>query len=277
MTLNVVAPDTLDTTAPGAVVVLVDPDTARKWLAVNSHNRNIRPGAVFDYARDMAAGHWRLNGEAVKFCRTGVLDDGQHRLLAVIEAGVPVAMLVVTGLEPEAQDTMDAGRKRTTSDVFGLRGEAHAAILASVTKKVWMWEQGDYRFSANPSPTTAECAELLARRPEIRRSAEVASRVRHAFKYLPQSVTGAAHLVLSDIDRSAAVWFFQRLADGAELPLGHPLLTLRNRCISDSTERRGTPPDRYMAYLVRTWNAVRDGRPLARIIQAPDAAMPMPH
>lgn len=257
-------------------LVTVTPGMAKDWLQRNTHNRSLRDRAVGDYARDMAAGQWRQNGETIKFAADGTLLDGQHRLKAITLANVPVPMLVVTGLDRDTQETMDAGRKRTTADAFALRGETHFTVLASVLKRVWLWDHGDYKFSGNQVPTTAECTALLREHPEIRRSAEIASRVHQTFKYMPQSIVGTAHVLFTRIDPSESAWFFTRLGDGAELALGHPILTLRTRAMSEAADRRTTPADRHMAYLVRTWNAVRDGRELTRIQQAPDAPMPMP-
>ncbi|MFE5871607.1 hypothetical protein ACFQ6V_23585 [Streptomyces roseifaciens] len=265
-----------NTSVPSSSVVLVTPEVAQGWLNLNTRNRGIRPKAVAGYARDMAAGQWALNGEAIKFAIDGSLLDGQHRLHAVVEAGVPVLLLVVTGLDAAAQETMDSGRRRTTADAFRLRGEVHSKVLSSVLRRVWMWDQGDHRFSGAATPTTAECADLLVERPEIRRSAEIAGRINTTFRYIPQSVTGTAHHLLSRVDSGQAVWFFARLGDGAELPFGHPILTLRTRAMTERADRRSVPDYRYLAYLIRAWNAVRDGRELGRILQAPDAPMPMP-
>jgi hypothetical protein len=261
---------------PQVEIMAVTPDLAAKWLKQNSHNRNIRKRAVTDYARDMKAGQWRLNGEAIKFAADGTLLDGQHRLMAVIEADVAIPLMVVTGLPTDTQETMDAGCKRTTADAFNLRGETNAAVLAAILKKVWLWDQGDYKFGQNYTPTTAECAALLEECPEIHRSVEIAARVHQAFRYLPKSVVGTAHHILSRIDVDAAVWFFCRVGDGADLSASHPVLTLRNRVMTDRADSRRVPDYRYMAYLIRAWNAVREDRPLARIQQAPDAPMPMP-
>jgi hypothetical protein len=264
------------TDIPQVDIMAVTPELAAKWLKQNTHNRSLRKRAVSDYARDMAAGQWRLNGEAIKFAADGTLLDGQHRLLAVIEADTVIPLMVVTGLAVETQETMDAGRKRTAADAFSLRGESHATVLASVLKRVWMWDQGDYKFGQNYTPTTAECAALLEERPAIYRSVEIAVRVHQTFRYIPQSVVGTAHHVLSRIDVNEAVWFFCRVGDGADLSANHPVLTLRNRVMTDRAESRKVPDYRYMAYLMRAWNAVREDRPLSRIQQASDAPMPLP-
>ncbi|MEU9323256.1 hypothetical protein AB0D91_05490 [Streptomyces canus] len=264
------------TDVPQVEIMAVTPELAAKWLKQNTHNRNLRKRAISDYARDMAAGQWRLNGEAIKFATDGTLLDGQHRLHAVIEADVAIPLMVVTGLAGETQETMDAGRKRSAADAFSLRGEAHATVLASILKRIWMWNQGDVKFRNNYIPTTAECAALLKERPEIYRSVEIAVRTHQAFRYLPQSIVGTAHHIFSRIDVDAAVWFFVRVGDGAELSSGHPILALRNRVMTDRAESRKVPDHQSMAYLIRTWNAVRSDRPLSRIQQPADAPMPMP-
>lgn len=276
-TLNIeTLPLLTDPTGPTAVVVEVTPDIARIWLRNNTHNRKLRERAVADYARDMAAGHWNLNGEAIKFATDGTVLDGQHRLRAVVEADVTVQMLIVVGLDTAAQETMDTGRKRTTGDVMGLRGEHNAHTLAAVLRRVWAWKNGDYRFTGNYAATNRECAELLTKHPEIRRSAEIAVRTRNAFPHIPQSVLGTAHHLFSSIALDEATWFFQRIADGAELPVGHPVLALRARVTSERLDSVRMPESRHMAYLVRTWNAVRDGRSLDRLVHPPNSQMPMP-
>jgi hypothetical protein len=264
-------------TGPRTEIAAVTPALAAKWLASNTRNRNLRPRAVANYARDMVAGNWHFNGEGIKFSTDGRLLDGQHRLAAVIEADTTVQLLVIWDLPEEAQETMDTGRKRLPQDMFALRGEINSGIVASVTRRLWMWNIGDYRFTGSTTPTVSECSVLLAERgDEVRRSVEIAARVYKQFKGLPQSSVGVAHFLFSQIDPETAPWFFARVGDGADLPIGHPVLTLRTRIINDRADRARLPEYLYLAYLIRAWNAVRDGRTLDRIIQPADAPMPMP-
>lgn len=263
---------------PKAEPVLVTPEMAAHWLkTANTRNRALRPRGVSDMARDMAAGKFAMNGEAIKFGWDGNLLDGQHRLAAVVEAGVAVLMLVITGLDPATQETMDSGRRRNAGDALTLRGEHHTQALAAILRKVWQWERGDTRFNGRAVPTTAECTALLGERPELRRSAEISVRIYKQFRYIPQSILGTAHYVFSGISTESAVWYFARVGDGAELPTGHPVLTLRNRVIADKGASRRIDAAQHMEYLVRTWNAYRDGRDLERIVVTPGGQMPLPH
>lgn len=177
---------------PSYNVVDVTPDLAEKWLGQNNHNRNLRDRAVAAYARDMKAGNWAENGESIKFAKDGTLLDGQHRLWAVVDSGVTVRMLVVTGLEGSDQETMDAGRKRSLSDALHLRGEINSSILGSVLRRTLMWEHGSYRNSGTYTPTNTECLTFLEAHPEVRESTQAAAALRKPSR-LPASVIGLTH------------------------------------------------------------------------------------
>lgn len=267
--------DRLTVDGPTALVITISPALAKELLRRNTRNRGVRDRAVGEYSRDMKAGHWPINGEAIKIANNGDVLDGQHRLLAVIAANQSVDMFVVIGLDPVAQETMDSGRKRTTADVMSLRAEENATTLAAICRRVWAWERDD-RFKRREAPTTAECAALLAAHPELRRSAEIAVRTRRDFPHIPQSVLGTAHYLFNAIAPAPCAWFFQRVADGAELPVGHPILALRARVTSERLENLRLSEDRFMAYLVRTWNAVRDGHDLARLVHKVGTPIPTP-
>ncbi|MFD3336106.1 hypothetical protein ACFWV1_26180 [Streptomyces sp. NPDC058700] len=268
--------DALGHHGPTALVITITPHLATELLKRNTRNRSLRDRAVGDYARDMTAGNWVINGEAIKLATNGDVLDGQHRLHAIVKANLSTDMFVVIGLDPETQETMDSGRKRSTGDALSLRSEENALSLAAITRRVWAWQQGDRRFKGRYTPTTAEVLTLLAKHPEIRRSTEIAARTRSSFPHIPQSVVGTAHFLFNAIDPGECAWFFQRLADGAELPLGHPILALRTRVTSERRDGDRMAEDRYLSYLVRTWNAVRDGRELARLTHKPGSDIPTP-
>lgn len=262
---------------PRTDVIMVTPAIAKEWLARNTHNRRMRTAKVNEFARDMQAGNWAMNGETIKFAADGVLLDGQHRLSAIVKAGVSVELLVVTGLDAATQHTMDVGAKRTTGDAFKLTDEKNTTLLAAIVRRVWAWERGDHRFSLNIAPTITEAQEFLAANPPLRRSAEISTRVRGQFKYAPSSITGVAHFLFNQLSPSDAAMFFTRIADGAELPAGHPILTLRKRLISDSESAKRVPDYVQLAALIRAWNAMRAGqRPTHFKPIAADDRMPMP-
>ena len=98
----------------------ITPELAEVYLSRNAEGqRKINPNRVADYAADMGKGLWVANGEAVIFDDAGRLIDGQHRLSAIIRAGVPVEMLVVRGVEGKSFQTIDQGFSRTLKTLAG--------------------------------------------------------------------------------------------------------------------------------------------------------------
>lgn len=101
---------------------VVTPEMAAKWLANQEGNRPLNTKAVKGYADDMRAGKWLVTHQAIAFDKNGGLIDGQHRLHAVIRAGVPVAMTIAFGADPATFAVIDIGPRRSSSDLYMIMG-----------------------------------------------------------------------------------------------------------------------------------------------------------
>lgn len=257
-------------------VVFVTPDMARAFLANNPRNRNLNLRSVTTLARAIRNKEWQLNGEAAKISRNGDVLDGQHRFAAIIEAGQGIEMVLVEGLEPETQDTMDSGRKRSTADVFRINGHGNANVLASVTRRAVQWEAGNLKFSNTVQNTTAELKVFLEKNPTLHRSAEIGTTTNTAFADANATVTGTAHHILHNVDQDTAALFFARLKSGAELGVDDPILTLRTRLTRNRTTAKHVPFHLGVALYIRAWNAMREGRTLQVIIHTADEPMIRP-
>src|SRR5689334_16298317 len=106
---------------------------ARSWLEHNlpyqrgTHgtNRPISQRKVNQYAADMLADNWRLTHQGIGFSNDGLLKDGQHRLLAVVQAAeegategemkfeanpkISIPMQVTWGLDEGVFEVLDTG------------------------------------------------------------------------------------------------------------------------------------------------------------------------
>ena len=80
----------------------ITPEIAKIYYSRSTGNRVINRQAVKTYIAQMKTGRWVLNGETICFDSNGVLRDGHHRLLATIESGVTIEVLVVRGVDPAA-------------------------------------------------------------------------------------------------------------------------------------------------------------------------------
>jgi len=101
-------------------VETITPEIAANWLKRNTSNRAMRSSRVDELARQMQAGGWGLTHQGVAFNGDGTLLDGQHRLAAIVKAGVSVRMVVTRGVKREMQLFMDDHARRTASDSLSL-------------------------------------------------------------------------------------------------------------------------------------------------------------
>lgn len=270
---------------PAYNVVDVTPELAKKWLAQNTHNRNLRERVINSYAADMRDGNWVEDGQSLKFAKGnavllenplitgGPLLDGQHRLSAIAEANVTVRMLVVSNLDDTTQETMDTGAKRTLSDVLKLRGETHCVALAATLTRVYLWQQGARRSFRGVRPTHRQLLALLDDFPEMRRSAEIGSRTRNVVR-LSSSTTGLCHWLFNRVDGSDCAFFFARLTDGAGLMPGDPIYALRRAVENAAADRSRFPEEHMTALVIKAWNAYREGREVQLIQYKAGGARP---
>lgn len=135
----------------------VTPEKAAHYLKRNVDNyRKLSKTKVAQYAAEMKAGKWQLNGEGIMFDEEGKLKNGQHRLAAIIMAGIPVEMTIVTGVGNDVT-IYDVGSMRTTNqialasgcgDITKIETAAGTAIVGrfnTVTKGVVIeWLKGHY-------------------------------------------------------------------------------------------------------------------------------------
>jgi hypothetical protein len=123
--------------------VEITPALAKEILAEMPKNRPIRLARVKQYARAMRAGTWNPSlGGTISFFTSGVLADGQHRLLAVVEADVSI----VVNLQPGVQTLIgqDEAATRSLADFLAMRDVPNAPAVAGATR-------GAYRAAVEDS------------------------------------------------------------------------------------------------------------------------------
>lgn len=100
----------------------VTPAKAEQWLNANTRNRNLSRRKVKLYADDMKKQRWTLHHQGIAFYDNGELADGQHRLKAVVESGMEVAMVVVRDLPKGSGADIDRHRTRGEADAIRIGG-----------------------------------------------------------------------------------------------------------------------------------------------------------
>lgn len=237
----------------------ITPDLASAWLARNTHNRNTSPAVIDGYARDMAAGSWKLNGEAIKFSTDGRLLDGQHRLHAVVKAGVTITSVVVEGLASGTQAVMDAGKKRTAADSLGLGGVANARNVAAAARLAIGLEEIKRGRVTKRMATVPEIHHWVTENPEVITAAGQMQRWTKHLDMTPAAVT-VAWMLFNSISPEENESFWQSIAENATTGRGDPRSALIARLASARmTGARISPVDQ-LDLAIRAWNAWREGR-----------------
>ena len=101
-------------------MVFVTPELAKTFLSRNEENRRVRNGWVNYLAFTIKNGEWIQTHQGIAFSESGRLLDGQHRLLVIIKANIPVHVMVTHGLDDKAFSAIDNGMKRTNQDLTRL-------------------------------------------------------------------------------------------------------------------------------------------------------------
>ena len=244
-----------------ATVVDVTPKMAKQLLDKNTHNRPIRQSRVDRYTKDMLEGLWVQCGDTVCVSETGVLLNGQHRLLAVVASGVTIRMILVTGIADDAFPFMDGGVPRSGADALSIEGRKNCNTLSAAAKLVKAYTNGKWREADNPS--NHAIVEMVGEYVGLEESARVAA----SMKFLAgASGLCAAHYLVSRKDKDGADAFFEYLKTGAGMTATDPIHLLRDRLLREKAMMdKKLPAMLVVALIVKTWNLTRSGKTLGRL------------
>lgn len=232
----------------------------------NGKNRPIRRHKVDQLVDALKRGEYRFNSSGIAFDSGGELLDGQHRLTAVVESGVSIPVLVVSGLTPETQDVMDTGAARILSDQLHIRGGNRIRTTASVVTLAWRWEQAEWDRPVGKYPTNAQALAYLEGNRGLREAVAAAHRVTDGLPFnLAPSRLGAAMYRARMLDPEGCREFFEeQFATGTELEAGDPAFVLRERLtnLSDQGRRASSrsKAEFTLALIVLAWNAYQRGQ-----------------
>jgi len=234
----------------------ITPEQAREMLGHNPANRKRRHTVVSQYAADMKAGRWQVNGDAIRFNYNGGLIDGQHRLAACVSSGVPLHTVVIRGLANNIRDTIDGGAKRSHADRLSMRGVANATQLSALCRIAMGLARGRPR---DGQATDQMIDAFIDDHPNSHVSA---SRSQKCFPKMA-GIVGAFHLIgmeagLEDrADAMVEVW-----RHGAPDYEGCPMHFLRERQVRTRGTAAQMTPDNVLLSMCSAWPAFANCRPV---------------
>jgi hypothetical protein len=250
------------------LVVTITPELAATWLTFNRKNRSKKPKFIKKLVRQILRDHFGLNGETIIFSSDGFLLDGQNRLHAIVLAGKPVKCLVVYGIEPDLQKTIDTGNQRTVSDTLVMEGESNSGSLATAIKTLYAWINGRLGIDSTPYVDNVRSLDILNAIPELRDSVTACRCTRDI---VSQGVAAGLHVIFSQEDRTLADQFMKDLGTGENIARSNPAYKLREAIIGETRKmQRGKQTvesaarsmfvmDKNVqrAWIIKAWNAYR--------------------
>ncbi len=256
------------------IAMTITPECASDWLENRNLplNRTLSETIAKRYADTMRAGRWLLTHQGIAFDKDGFVIDGQHRLRAIVLAGVPVELFVIPNCDPATFAVLDSGHKRQAAHLLH---HPYAKTIASAARYLGVVT------GAIPSSTAVQGGvyastmdtDLVLRIVEdwpelIDLAKDVTACGTHS------KVTGPPHLaVVAQAARTRhqhliAPWL-QGVTFGAELAPTDTRLHLRNRFARD---HRALSHQKQLGYnlIVKAWNGYTAGRQLTllKVVEA---------
>ena len=221
---------------------LITPEVAHLYLQSNTANRPLSESNIRLLAAAIRRGEWQLTHQGIAFDQDGVLLDGQHRLLAVVESGVAVEMMVTRGLSSESFAAMDINRRRTAGQAVTMLGGALAGKngnLQAATARLWhCWVNGLPVKGAASLVTPMQILEILEAHPRMRRSIDFAKSHSGKMDMAPAAFAVSMYLTQGFDPSMDDPWLFGILT-GVNLGQGDPRLTLRHVMFNRKAKRLG--------------------------------------
>jgi hypothetical protein len=247
-------------------VELIDPELAKFYLGKLARNRHVTRFHVMGLARDMKNKRWVFNADPIRFNGEKLI-DGQHRLNGVIDSGTTQEFLMVRGLPKGAFDTIDTGRRRSTSDYVSIEGHQYPLSISSAAR--WYLAYKRYQnFSTKEPITNLEKLEVIRQTPQLVQYVQGYAHGGRPPLKVSVAMLATLHLLFWERAKGPADEFMDALVTGAELKSGDPRITVRNWIIRRPLVRHG----RYNPFtvaagnlIIHAWNLWRSGEKLVKI------------
>lgn len=243
-------------------VEAISPAQAEKYLEQNTGNRSISKAAVTRWANALRRGEWQVNGEAIKFDVDGSLVDGQHRLKAIVVAGIPMITCVIRGLPAGSFKTIDGGKPRTPGDCLYVLKYKNPHALAAAGRMLGIYETTGWQGKLNGRKVSNDqLLKIIDRHPKLPiHGNEYMTRPLFT-KLIPHSVGMLCYYLARKVDADLAHDFFTRLAND-DLPDDRsPARRLRETLTDRNQEYIKPSTAEKLAWVIQAWNAFyRGGR-----------------
>jgi hypothetical protein len=245
--------------------MLVTPELAREFLALNTRNRGLSEPKVSYIMGVIQRREWIPEAaDPIIIDVNGHLVNAQHRLYGVVRSGVPEWFLVIRGARPGVMEVIDQAYARNftqflTMDGFNNRPE----VLSKALNHLYRILNGlEVAVPGSRKPSIQQLKEVRAAHSGIVQSIDVGHETYLGNqKVISEHILIAYHYVMSQVDPDLAQEFFLELATGNDISEGMPTYALRLKYAKYLARKPSRKDNAILAaWLVQAWEKARRGQ-----------------
>ena len=250
--------------------ILLTPEIAEYLIGKNIRNRPKNQMLIQQYANDIKNGKWKYTQQTIQISKSGVVLDGQHRLMAVVLTQISIEVLLGCGMDDDIFTVLDTGRVRQTSDTMAIAGIENPTKIAAMVKFIINFEKGVYDqatrgYSRGSKKVTNEFATEFA----LQHLDSLYQSYYYGYnkdnKIISGTTLAALHYIFKKFNNEQANIFCKSLADGLNLTRENPIYLLRKRLIEDGRTKKMSVYEK-TALVVKAWNLFRNGKKISRLV-----------
>jgi hypothetical protein len=272
------------------VNVDVTREIAKALLSLNTNNRNITGTGVQYFEAALKEDRFHLMGSGPVISKTGVLNDGQHKLTAVVNTGITAKMYLHFGEQDKARSVHDSGGagKRTASQALSIEFKGaipHAKVCATVARIILSGLLGD-----NPETRKIAHDEYVTivgtMNPLLPQSALEGQKLYRTTKAAEGPCAAAHHFIRTHSKSHERLpEFWEKVILPANLDLDDPRFVLNkwlvnkeyNKVAGRAGKNRSQAATRaLMGTVVRGWNKFVKGERVTKVGWTPTTPFPRP-
>ena len=239
----------------GTRTLMFDRAMAEAVLEMNTGNRKVNRRKLQELVSQLRGNEFENTGEPIIMAVEGVVNSGQHRLMAIAEADAVVDLDVRFGVPRKVFSKTDTGVSRTSGDVLTIKGVRAGRPVASAIRLALLYERG-LPDSIRDLVSNDAVGLAFDRWPDME---TVVSRV-NAFSY-PKAVKSAPFFVTAFLasrtpQKGKLDAWLEAVATGLEVGRDHPAYQLRERLLRGVEAAVGTREGQLerFALMIKSWN-----------------------
>lgn len=245
------------------VVELLMYEELAQALIARNFPTNRRPSKenVLCYGESMRKSKWKANGECITLSKSGVLLDGQTRVLAYLanaSTTQQVPMILLFGIEDDVFSTINTGGVRSISQRLKMAGVNYSTVAGPLARLAEKFDRGHQSIDGGSNGISQDV--IFQRGQSDRKLLHAAAYIHSSRKYFAPlcnvTVFGLAYYLFREKSATSADLFMDKLKTGEELSHGDPILVVREKFRIERTEYKRSVFNRthQLELLIKAWN-----------------------